>query len=275
MNKMSRDLELEKRIDAYVKGKLDEEQAMELWEDLLERPDYIELLETELGLKSIFEQRANNDNDKRKNTSSAEEESVIYSLQKYWKWMAAAAAIVILIVSVNILQRNTDQSLNNLAVKKFKLAETLSSAKILRSQMSRLSPADSLLNRGFEAALSGDVDKALATYDKIIDGYSDDPAVVKAYLNKGLIQYNGKKYQQSISSFEHVLDKVSDNNPILAEKAYWYLGNAYIHIDQLKEARDAIHNVYIMDGIYRKSANRVLKKLDYKLSNMHSDDGNQ
>lgn len=273
MNKMSRDLELEKRIDAYVKGKLSEEQAMELWEELLERPDYIELLKTELGVKSIFEQRAGND--KTTNGSSAEEERVVYSLQKYWKWMAAAAAIVILVVAVNVLRDNTNPSLNNLAVKKFKLTETLSSAKILRSQTATLSPADSLLNRGFEAAIAGDIDKALATYDKIINGYGDDPAVVKAYLNKGLIQYNSGQYQQSVSAFKHVLAKVSDNNPVLKEKAYWYLGNAYINTDHLKEARDAIHKVYIMEGIYRKSAKRVLKKLDDKLQNADSDSGNQ
>ncbi len=34
---MSRDLELEQQIDAYIKGKLTEEEAQRLWEELLKR----------------------------------------------------------------------------------------------------------------------------------------------------------------------------------------------------------------------------------------------
>jgi len=271
---MSRDLELEKKIDAYIKGKLTEEQALQFWEKLLERPDYIELLETELGLKSIFEDRASSnpaDND----IASAEEQSIVYSIQRYWKWMAAAAVVIVLVVAVNILRINTSQNLKNLAVKNIQLAENLSSARILRSQSAGLSVADSLLNAGFEAAISGNVDEALAMYNKIIKEYEGEPAVVKAYLNKGIIQYNNGKFDHSISSFKQVLDKVNKKNPILREKALWYMGNAYINTDRLKQARDAIHDVYAMDGIYRHAAFRLLKKLDYKLGNIDFDNYNQ
>ncbi|MGD8428417.1 MAG: tetratricopeptide repeat protein [Balneolaceae bacterium] len=261
---MSRDLELEKRIDAYIKGKLTEEQSLQLWADLLERPDYIELLETELGLKSIFEKQSEETSG---DTQTASESRVIYSLQRYWKWMASAAAVIILVVAVNILQVDTNQSLNELAVKKFNLIENLSSAKILRSQSTNLSPADSLLNLGFEAAIAGDIPGALATYEKIISEHGEEPAAVKAYLNKGLIQYNSGQFQESTLAFKHVLEQVNGDNPILKEKAYWYLGNAYLNMKQLQEARDAIHSVYMMDGIYRRSAFRLLKKLDYKLGN--------
>lgn len=51
---MQRDLELEKQIDAYLKGNLSEDEILKLWEKLFLNPDYIQLLKTELAIKSIF-----------------------------------------------------------------------------------------------------------------------------------------------------------------------------------------------------------------------------
>jgi len=264
---MSRDLELEKQIDAYIKGKLNEEQAQKLWEQLLQRPDYIELLNTELGLKSIVEK--GEANQEKTETPSAEENTFIYTLKQSKKWIAAAAAVVILIVAVNILQVDTQQTLEELALKDINIAENLSSAQILRSQKTEIPPSDSLLNRGFEAAISGDMDQAITMYNKIIEEYGDKPAAVQASLNKGIIQYNNGSFSESIASFKAVLQKV-ENKPIVREKAHWYMGNAYINLEKLKKAQTEIHKTYAIDGIYRKSASRLLKKLSQELENVDS-----
>lgn len=263
MNNFSRDIELEKQIDAYIKGKLSDEDALQLWEKLLERPDYIELLETELGVKEIIEKKSFSGSDSGP-PGSAEKSSIIYLLQRSKKWLTAAAAIAILVVAVNILQTDINQSISELALNEINIAENLSSAPILRSQKSDETPADSLLNRGFEAAISGDVSRALQIFDQIIEQHSGESAVVQAYINKGIIQYNAGRFGNAITSFKAVLDKV-DDKPITTEKAYWYLGNAYINIKKLTDARDAIQKVYTMDGIYRKSAFRLLRKLDNEL----------
>lgn len=266
---MSRDLKLEKQIDAYIKGRLTEEEVQQLWKELLMRPDYIELLETELGVKSILETHSASGS-----TPSASETGVIYPLLKSWKWMSAAAAVAILIVAVNLFQIDTNQAITDLAEPHFNLAENLSSAPILRDQKSELAPADSLLNRGFEAAISGEVARALEMYDEIIEKYRDQPAAVQAYLNKGIIQYNSGNFGESIDSFTAVLTNVSDRR-FIEEKAYWYMGNALINIERFTEAREAIHSVYAMDGIYRKPAFRLLRKLDYELGNIDFDDFEQ
>lgn len=264
MHNNSRDIELEKQIDAYVKGKLSEEEAQELWQQLLQRPDYIELLKTELGVKEIFDKRTSESH------SSAKESNIIYSIQKSWKWMAAAAAVALLVVSINFFQLDTNQSLQNAVPQEFSLADNLSSAEILRNQKSEVLPADSLLNRGFEEALSGNVSKAVEMYDEIIDEYEEKPAAIKAYLNKGIIQYNSGSFGKSIDSFKAVLEKGTDKD-VIREKAYWYMGNAYINIEKLEEAREAIHKVYSMDGIYRKPSFRLLRKVDYELGNVDYD----
>lgn len=265
MNNTSRDIELEKKIDAYIKGKLSEEQARELWEKLLQRPDYIELLKTELGIKTILDQRSSGESH-----ASASESGVIYSMQKSWKWLAAAAAVALLVVSINFFQLDTNQSLQDAVPQEFDLGNNLSSAEIMRNQKSEILPADSLLNRGFEEALSGNVSEAIEMYDEIIKKYEDEPAAIKAYLNKGIIQYNSGGFGKSIESFKAVLAK-DINRDVIREKAYWYMGNAYVNIEKLEEAREAIHKVYSMDGIYRKPSFRLLRKIDYELGNVDYD----
>lgn len=265
---MSRDLELEKQIDAYVKGKLSDEEAQKLWKKLLQRPDYIDLLKTELGVRSILEKRSSDDYSS--SASARENNTVIYSISNSWKWIAAAAAVTLLVVSLNIFQLDTSTSLQSEIPTQFNLADNLYSAEVLRNQKGVTSPSDSLLNNGFQAALSGNISKAINTYDEIIDKYEDKPAATKAYLNKGIIQYNSGSFGESISSFKAVIDRKS-NRKTIKEKAYWYMGNAYVNLEQLEKAREAIHTVYSMDGIYRKPSSRLLQKLDYKLGNMDYD----
>ncbi|MDZ7682901.1 MAG: hypothetical protein U5J63_14595 [Fodinibius sp.] len=122
MNNMSRDLELEQKIDAYLKGKLTEEEAQQLWEKLLERPDYIELLETELGVKSILAKKSDSN---EQDSTSAEERSIIYRLKTSKRWIAAAAAVAILVVAINFLQLNTSDTVGDLALKNISVTENL------------------------------------------------------------------------------------------------------------------------------------------------------
>lgn len=269
---MSRDLELEQQIDAYIKGKLTEEEAQRLWEELLKNPEYIELLNTELGIKSILaEQSASNSDDDA--NDDVEEAGIVYSIRKYKSWIAAAASVAILVVAVNFLQFDNTKNITA-AFEDINPRENLSSAQIMRSQKAGLTPADSLLNKGFEAAVAGDLNKALQTYNQIIEKYGDHPAAVQAFLNKGIIQYNSGDFKKAIVSFNSVLDNVEDKQ-VVKEKAFWYLGNAYINTDSLDEARDAIHDAYAMDGIYRKPAFRLLRKLDYELGNIDFDNFEQ
>ena len=266
MNKMARDLELEKQIDAYVKGKLSDEEAQKLWEKLLQRPDYIDLLKTELGVKAILNKRSS----KNSSNSASESNNIIYSIEHSWKWIAAAAAVALLVVSLNIFQLDTNTSLQSEVPDQFNLADNLSSAEVLRTQKGDTAPSDSLLNNGFQEALSGNISKAIDTYNEIIADYNDKPAATKAFLNKGIIQYNSGSFGESISSFQSVIDRKPTRETI-KEKAYWYMGNAYVNLEQLQKAREAIHTVYSMDGIYRKPSFRLLRKLDYKLGNVDYD----
>lgn len=266
MSNDSRDRELEKQIDAYVKGRLTEEEGRDLWAKLIERPDYIELLETELALRVLHEKQASEpeDSDENPATSAEEPKGLIYSLQRSWKWAAAAAVLIVLLISVNLFQTDDEPTLQDLVIVDINIAENLSTAPVVRSDTHQQSSVDSMLNYGYQLAISGELDKAVAIYDDIIEQYGDSSAIAKVYLNKGIIQYNEGSYRKAISSFDMVLEKVTEDS-ITEEKAYWYLGNAYLNVGDLQNSRDAIKKTFEMDNIYRKSADRMLQKLNQRL----------
>lgn len=265
MEKFSRDLNLEKQMDAYIKGHLNEEQARKLWVALLKRPDYIELLETELGVKAIFEKRSSS------NESKTSDSAIIYSLQNSWKWMAAAAVVIIMIISVNIFRLDNNQLLQNLAVEDINLRQNLISSPVTRSGKIKEDPSDSLLNLGFKAAIDGDIKKAVKIYEEVIMKYEESPAAVLAQLNIGMIHYNMGYFEKATHSFQKVLKKATEQ-PVIKEKAYWLLGNAYIIQNKPVLARKAIQNAYDMNGIYQKPAFRLLQKLDKQIGKIETEE---
>lgn len=269
MENNSRDLNLEKKIDAYIKGHLNEQEAEELWAELLKRPDYIDLLETELSVKAIIEEKLAARNSK--DLYGGDDSSSLLASIRSWKWLAAAAAVAILIIAINLLTMDTDQTLQQVVLKEINLVENLASSAIVRTQKNEISTVDSLLNQGFKAAISGNTGQALTIYKTITSDYGDTPVAARAYLNIGIIRYNSRDYEPAAAAFEHAVEKENDD-PVLREKAYWYLGNAYIKLGQLKKARIAVHNAYSQDGLYRKPSFRLLRKLDFELGNIDSDD---
>lgn len=258
----SRDLDLEKQIDAYIKGHLSEQESEELWKALLVRPDYIELLETELYIKRIIEEQdsAGHEGPKPVNKKSRSKRR----FRSTWKWMAAAASVAILIISISYMQAEKEKSLQELLLGEINVVENLASPEVMRSRETEITGIDSLLNLGFKAAISGDVEKAVDYYNNVIENYANAPNVSMAHLNLGIIYYNRGNYQEASIAFENAIAKIGDDR-ILEEKANWYLGNSYVNMDRLKDGREAILNTYRMDGIYKNPAERLLKKLDEEL----------
>lgn len=262
MENKSRDLELEKQIDAYVKGHLSEQESHQMWVKLIQRPDYIDLLETELAVKKVLD------------TGALRSDSTGTSAAQKWfagtgKWIAAAASVIILIVAVNFFRMQAEPDLRELAITDIELSDNLITPEVLRSQKS-ITGADSLMNMGFKAAISGNTEEAVEIYDRIIQEYDDNARVGEAHLNLGIIRYNEGHFEEAVKNFDDALNRTEDDE-LVQEKAYWYKGNALINIDESESAREAIYNAYSMDGVYRAPAYRLLRKLDYDLGDIDSE----
>lgn len=265
----SRDLDLEKQIDAYIKGRLTEDQVKDLWIELFKRPKYIDLLETELSVKLIIEEQL----EAEQGASTQEKEKVTEPVfMRSWKWLATAASIIILIIAFNFFQMDQQQSVRQLTLGEINLVENLATPEVMRSQGADVQSTalDSLLNLGFKAAISGDRDRALQIYQEVVEKFEKEPKTAMAHLNIGIINYNTSAYQKATDSFVRAIELGAEDR-ILEEKAYWYLGNAYVNMGDLTKAREAIENAHRFEGIYQKPASRLLEKLDEELSQMSSE----
>jgi cytochrome c-type biogenesis protein CcmH/NrfG len=264
----SRDLDLEKQIDAYIKGRLTEDQVKDLWIELFKRPKYIDLLETELSIKLIIEEQL----EAEKGTSTPVKEDASEAVfMRSWKWLATAASIVILVIAFNFFEMDQQQTIQQLTLGEINLVENLATPEVMRSQGvdMQTTALDSLLNLGFKAAISGDRQRALQIYQEVVDKFETDPQTAMAHLNIGIIKYNSAEYQTASDSFVKAIELGTEDR-ILEEKAYWYLGNTYLNMDDFTKAKEAIENAYRFEGIYQKPASRLLEKLEDQMGSLNN-----
>jgi tetratricopeptide (TPR) repeat protein len=90
----------------------------------------------------------------------------------------------------------------------------------------------------------------------------------------GIIYYNQEQYEKAQLSFDQAVSYAQPSKRIL-EKSYWYLGNTLLNREQMEHAREAIHQTYALNGIYREPSYRLLRKLDYELGYVDYDDYEQ
>ncbi|MFP8489898.1 tetratricopeptide repeat protein [Gracilimonas sp. Q87] len=253
--KDSREKEIRRQIDAYIKGNLGEDQVQALWNEFAKDPELLELLELEVNIKELIEQESGSSHKKGSSQVSTRK------LPK-WTWYAAAAAII-LVALVQLFRLDNAVSLDQMVVQTIEPAQ-IETSNAVRAKDMRITSADSLLNLGFQAFLSGDDDKALNLYEKVIVDHNEEPYISKAYLNKGIIHYNNYEYQLAIRSFKQTIDRV-ENSRMITEKAYWYLANAFVNIGELEDARNAVTKTYQLDGVFTSPAFRLLNKLNEEL----------
>lgn len=247
-----------KEIDAYIKGTLSEDEIESLWEEFAKNPALLDQLELEVGVKKIIRE-----------SISKEKIAPTHSLPN-WTWHVSAAAVVLIVALVQIFRVDTPTTLNDFVVINIP-NEHLETANGIRSKDVIITSADSLLNLGFAAVSAGNNEKALELFSTVISNYDEEPYASKAYLNRGIIKYNDGAYDESISNFEEAATRANDNR-MISEKAYWYLGNAYVNIGELEKALEAVGEAYNRDGIFRKPAFVLYRKLSYDLGEIDFED---
>lgn len=254
----SREEDIYKKIDAYIKGTLDQEQVDALWVEFAKNPDLLDQLDLEVGVKQILKKMKN------RKTSAP-----VRTLPN-WVWHASAAAAVLLVALIQLFGVETATQLEDFIVTNIP-NEQLETANGVRSKEVVITSADSLLNLGFAAISAGNDQKALEIFSEVISSYDEEPYASKAYLNTGIIKYNSGDYEEAISNFEEAAERAKENR-MISEKAYWYLGNAYVNVGKLENALFAVGEAYKRDGIFRKPAFVLYQKLNYDLGNIDFED---
>ncbi len=249
-----------KKIDAYIKGSLEEKEIEELWVEFAKAPELLDELELEVGIKELIEKHF---------SSATKEQASIHKLPK-WIWHASAAAAILMVALVQFFRVDTPTDISDFLVINIPESQVETSDGIRAKDMV-ISTADSLLNLGFAAIVSGNNNRALELFDTIIDKYDMEPYGSKAFLNKGIINYNESMYEAAAANFEAAIERAKENR-MISEKAYWYLGNAYINLGEMEKAFEAVGEAYKKDGIFRKSAYVLYQKLSYDLGKVDFED---
>ncbi|MDZ7755623.1 tetratricopeptide repeat protein [Rhodohalobacter sp.] len=233
--------ELEKKIDRYVGGNLNEEEIDELWSEVIFDDYYYDYMKTVASLKGLA------DGEKKSNIHFLNRSSTL-------QWIAAAAIVIIasglILFNVYDEQQYNVQPINSIELDYYRSAEGVTeSTDVSEIIMSVISEA----NRG-------NIESAISIVENSLSEISSQEGKAELLATAGSIYYNEGMYLEATEYFERSLDYEIEN-VIIQEQNYWYLGNAYFQLNRIDEARTTLEKAYQLNGAYSRVAERYIQAL--------------
>ncbi len=255
-------IETLKKIERYIRGELSQKEIDELWVEFLKNPEYYEWFETELHLRSLARKGDNPLVKELPDTSgeTKEEPSKIKSIRT---WIIAAAASVLFVIGLQLFSVSEQESQNRWALASIEHTEMLG-ADILRSDEEEVSDFDISVNEALSAAYEEQYEEAIEKFSFLFEQAPSELQRVKIGMNLGILHYNLGEYETAKSHFRQVVN-AEEIDRYAEEKAWWFLGNAQVNLNDLEEARESVFNAYSLDGRFQNPALSLLKKLDVRL----------
>lgn len=248
-----------KEIHRYISGDLSLKEIDELWVQFLKNPEYYNWFETELHLRKLAK-------DSKKATIhplNSSQNNSQKTFRNYRKWVIAAAAAVVISFGLQFFSMDGTDTILNYSIESIENTE-LVGADVFRSDEEEGSSIDVAINQGLAYAYNDEEERAIETFREILLQDPTEEQRARAEINLGILLYNQGDYSDAVIHFETVT-QIDELNRFFEEKAWWFLGNAYLNLRQLSEARDAVFNAYTLDGRYQTPALTLLKKLDVEL----------
>lgn len=257
-------IQLLEQIDRYIRGELSQDEIDELWKQFLQHPEWYDWFETELHLRSLIKKgkRPNfntNDPVNRKPNSS---------LKKYRGWIYAAAAAVLLVIGLQFFSYEQSEPVSGFALAEIDQSNLIG-ADVLRSDDGPSEELDVAINEALATAYEGETDKAIAEFQELLAESPNNQQQARIEMNLGILFYNNGDYESAKNHFRSIVE-IENIEDYQKEKAWWFLGNAYLNVDEPRAAREAVFNAYSMNGRYQSAALNLLKKLDVRLGNIPS-----
>lgn len=259
------DKEISKKITRFLKGDLNSEEIDQLWEEFLKDPELFSQFETELNLHNMFRKEKED-----ANTSAPKQSGVVRKLNNYKIWVYAAAAAVLLSLSLQLFSLQDGDLLQKSAIASIDVTEMMG-ADIFRGDEGTANELDISINVALAKALDEEFDEAISILENLLDEDLSAQQFGRVSLNLGILRYNKADYPRSVYHFQQVLDTESLPE-FFEEKAWWFMGNAYLNINEPANAREAVFNAYTMDGRFASPALSLLKKLDVELGRIPVDE---
>lgn len=245
MIESNRNKDLEKKIEAYVDGKLSANEVDELWAELLDNEYYYDYMKSVASLKKI-----------------SEEQEKVSGFQKMESrkqvWLSAAAAVLLMIGSAAIFNLSTESSEVIQPITSIELDYYRSSDGMVSEDKE-----SDVVRRAISTANTGDVAEALKLINEELQKTNSEYHYAELLITSGSILYNSGRFDDSIKKFETALD-INYDDMLLRERNYWYLGNAYFQINKLEEAKVNLERAFELNGSYSRVAQSYLRALSAK-----------
>lgn len=241
---------IQQQIDAYRRGTLTDEEIDLLWAELIEYPDQLEYLINAVNLEAIAAREGvetyKTSSQKEKNGGIAK----IYPLSRTWGRIAVVFAVVIGVMSATYFWGSEyvfePGPVDEVELNSFR-SSTIPSAVF-----------DYDLQRAVNLAAMEQYDQALDKIEDIQDQNLTQEQKVSLLLNKGSVYYNQGDYYSAKEVFHRILKNHEDLHVLTREQIHWFLGNAYLQLEEEELARQHIQKTYDLNGAYRRMAERYL-----------------
>jgi tetratricopeptide (TPR) repeat protein len=253
------EIQIYKQIVRYIDGKLSQEETEQLWEEFVKYPEYYKMFETELHLRDVA--REANENGIT-SISQMKREYARNDAQEpgFGRWIYAIAATLIFAFGLYFLTGQEESLTHPDTIASIHLNE-LTGADIVRSDDAVTSNIDVEINRGLALAYAGDTERAISKFSTLLFDSPEPEQKARIQMNLGILYYNKADFENAIIHFEPAA-QVESMNRFFREKAWWFLGNAYLNLEMLEEARGAVTNAYQLDGRFHTPAEEILDKLN-------------
>lgn len=244
-------IEISKQIDAYIRGKLSKREIDSLWLQFLKNPNYYELFETELHLKKLTQNKWHSGEliiDKRDRKTSIK------------LWIMAAAATVIVALTIQFYITESESELDSLALS-FIAYNEMAAGNVDRSDDEHTISVETDMNRAMAAAYMSNADESMEIFNDLKGSVANESQRARIEFNLAILHYNRSEFELARKSFITVKSSNAIDD-IYVERAWWFLANTYLKLNDEEEAMEAIRNVKLLDGKNRDLASALLETLN-------------
>lgn len=230
-------LDLEDRIDRYLKGTLSQDDVDTLWVDVIQT-GYVDYLKTAATVRKLATER--------------EPVAVPIPLRHTGRLRtaaAAAAAVVVVGVGSTLVWVSTQPA------SVFQPLERIEYDVVRSTQPSASASQQAIVREATSLAALGDTQGALATLEGVGVSATED-----VRLLRGIILYNEGAHSEALHIFT-VLASEEGLTRETVEKAVWYAGNAAVRLGDTATAIAWLKRAIDMDGPYSRPAQSLLSSL--------------
>jgi tetratricopeptide (TPR) repeat protein len=233
-------IEIDKKIDEYLKGKLTASEIDGLWADILANPEYLGHLKTEAQLMAYFSKRM-------------PEQVAGKTIQLRKSMIVSIAAVTVFVVALTwTLFLDTGlhppQAINSIDV------FDMETPAVTRSDNELIVESGLIVLEGYDFVLDGNDSEAIERFRDVIENYPDSESAVFAWLNLGIIAYNTRDFESALSHFESATAAVSGAGDMIRQKTLWFSANAALLTGDMENAAVLSRDASQIDGFYTGQA---------------------